>query len=99
MKKRHINESELKFFQAVARFTHTEDITVQKLGEQLRGVEDVITIVQLDHNFDLKQAIMKVKVMSRGTKKDAYSLFRMRALKKVAQLKKVEIASNTVKTL
>lgn len=92
----YITEIEFNIYQAVGRFTHTENITVQDLGNMLRAVEGVVTVVQVDHDYDTKKAIMKIKILSNKAAKEAYAEFKTRALRMIPDLKKVEIAVNTL---
>jgi hypothetical protein len=92
----YLKEVEFHIYQLTARFTHTENITVQELGNMLRAVEGVVTIVQVDHDYNTKKAIMKVKILSNKVPKEAYSDFRKEALRTIPDLKKIEIALNTL---
>lgn len=92
----YITEVDFNIFQAVGRFTHTEDSTVQDLGNMLRAVEGVVTVVQVDHDYDTKRAIMKIKILSNKGAKEAYAEFKTRALRMISNLKRVEIAINTL---
>lgn len=92
----YIAETGYSIYQSVARFTHTENITVQELGNMLRAVEGVVTVVQVDHDYDAKKAIMKIKILSNKGPKEAYAQFKHLALQKISELKKVEIAMNTL---
>lgn len=94
--KQYLKEAHFNIYQAVARFTHTEDIRVQDLGDMLRAVEGVVTIVQVDHNYEKHTAIMKVKVLSTKGAKEAYAEFKSKALPYIPELKKVEVAMNTI---
>jgi len=92
----YISEIQYNLYQAVARLTHSEDITVQELGNMLRAVEGVVTVVQVDHDYGTKTAIMKIKVLSNRTAKEAYAEVKQRALRMIPELKKLEIAMNTL---
>jgi hypothetical protein len=94
--KNYISEAAFNIYQAIARFTHTDEIRVQDLGDMLRAVEGVVTIVQVDHDYEKKTAIMKVKVLSTKGAKEAYAEFKSKALPYIPELRKVEVAMNTI---
>lgn len=89
-------ESQFSMYRVITRFTHTEDITVQELGNLLRAVESVVTIIQVDHDFYKKTAVMKVKIITNQNPKVALKNFRIRSLRSIPSLKKVEFAMNTL---
>jgi hypothetical protein len=89
-------QGEYVMYRVIARFTHTEDITVQELGNLLRAVEGVVTIVQVDHDFYKKNAVMKVKLITNKGSQVALKEFKMRAIRNIKYLKKVEFAMNTL---
>jgi len=91
-----IAEAHFHIYQAIARFTHTDDIRVQDLGDMLRAVEGVVTIVQVDHDYDRNTAIMKVKILSTSGPKEAYAEFKRKAIPFIPELRKVEVAVNTI---
>jgi hypothetical protein len=83
-------------YRVITRFTHTEDVTVQDLGNLLRAVEGVVTIVQVDHDFYKKTAVMKVKVITNQSPQLALKNFKVRSLRDIPSLKRVEFAMNTL---
>lgn len=89
-------ESQFSMYRVITRFTHTEDITVQELGNLLRAVEGVVTIVQVDHDFYKKTAVMKVKIITNQSPKVSLKNFKVRSLRSIPSLKKVEFAMNTL---
>lgn len=89
-------EGEYSIYRVIGRFTHTEDITVQELGNHLRAVEGVVTIIQVDHDFYKKNAIMKVKFITNKNPKVALNVLRNNALRSITELKRVEFAMNTM---
>lgn len=89
-------ESQFSMYRVITRFTHTEDITVQELGNLLRAVEGVVTIVQVDHDFYKKTAVMKVKIITNQNPKVSLKNFKVRSLRSIPSLKKVEFAMNTL---
>lgn len=88
-------DSNYSMYRVITRFTHGEDVTVQELGNLLRAVEGVVTIVQIDHDFYKKTAVMKIKIITSQNPKVALKNFKVRALRSITHLKKVEFAMNT----
>jgi hypothetical protein len=89
-------EGAFSMYRIIGRFTHTEDITVQELGNHLRAVEGVVTIIQVDHDFYKKNAIMKVKFITNKNPKVSLRDIKQDALRSIASLKRVEFAMNTM---
>ncbi len=89
-------EGAFSMYRIIGRFTHTEDITVQELGNHLRAVEGVVTIIQVDHDFYKKNAIMKVKFITNKNPKVALRDIKQDALRSITSLKRVEFAMNTM---
>jgi hypothetical protein len=95
--KRLLSEVEAySMYRVITRFTHTEDITVQELGNLLRAVEGVVTIVQVDHDFYKKTAVMKIKVITNQSPQVALKNFKVKSLRSIPSLKRVEFAMNTI---
>lgn len=91
-----ITESDFNIYQAMARISHTEDINVQDVGEMLRGVPGVSTIVQIEHNSDNNTAIMKVKIITTKTAAEGFKAFVDNSVKRLPQVRKIEIAEKTI---
>ena len=89
-------EGAFSMYRIIGRFTHTEDITVQELGNHLRAVEGVVTIIQVDHDFYKKNAIMKVKFITNKNPKVSLRDIKQDALRSIISLKRVEFAMNTM---
>lgn len=95
--KRSLSEQgEFSLYRIISRFTHTEDITVQELSNHLRAVEGVVTIIQVDHDFYKKNAIMKVKFITNKNPQIALKEIKDNALRTITALKRVEFAMNTL---
>jgi hypothetical protein len=94
--KQYLKEAQYNIYQAITRITHSEDTTVQELGNRLRAVEGVVTVVQVDHDYDSKTAIMKIKLLSLRGAKEAYADFKSEGLRTIPELEKIEVAVNTI---
>ena len=62
-----ISEIQFSIYQAMVRIGHSEDVTVQDVGEMLRAMPGVLTVGQVSHNGDNNTAIMKVKAIDYKT--------------------------------
>lgn len=89
-------ETGYSMYRVITRFTHSEDVTVQDLGNLLRAVEGVVTVIQVDHDFYKKTAVMKIKIITNKSPKVALKEFKVKALRSITPLKKVEFAMNTM---
>lgn len=92
-------EIEFSVYQAMIRVTHTEDITVQDLGELLRAVPGVLTIVQVDHDGDSNTAVMKAKILTTKSAQEAFSAFKKNSFERIPNAKKIEVAEKTIEKL
>lgn len=91
-----ISEITFSVYQVTVRITHAESITVQDVGELLRGMPGVLTVTQVTHNSDNNTAVMKVKIITTKQSNQALESFKQNSLKRIPEVKKVEIAFNTV---
>lgn len=89
-------ETEFGIYQAMGRFSHTEDITVQDIGEMLRAVPGILTVSQVSHNAQNNTAIMKIKLLTTKTAPEAFASFKENSLSRIPELKKIEIAEKTI---
>jgi hypothetical protein len=91
-----INETEFKRYQAMIRVTYSPDATINDISDYLRAIPGVLTIVQVTHDYQQRFAILKAKILSSKNPKDAYDHFKSLSVKKIPQVKKIEIAKNTI---
>ena len=91
-----ISESDFNIYQAMARIHHTPDINVQDVGEMLRGIPGVSTIVQVEHNSDNNTAIMKVKIITTKSASEGFRAFVDNSVKRLPKVRKVEVAEKTI---
>ena len=84
--------SELQFsvYQAMVRIGHSEDVTVQDIGEMLRAMPGVLTVNQVSHNGDNNTAIMKVKLLTTKPASEAYNSFKNTSIQRIPEVKKIE---------
>lgn len=91
-----IQEVAFSVYQTHIRIKHHPDTNVQDIGEMLRAVPGVLTIVQIDHNYEEKQAIMKVKILTTKPVKEAFQKFIANTYKMIPAVKKIEIDYNGI---
>ncbi len=91
-----ISEIQFSVYQAMVRIGHTEDVTVQDVGEMLRAMPGVLTVGQVSHNGDNNTAIMKVKFTTTKPASEAFASFKITSIQRIPEVKRVEIADKTI---
>lgn len=91
-----ISEIQFSIYQAMVRIGHSEDVTVQDVGEMLRAIPGVLTVSQVSHNSDNNTAIMKVKILTTKTASEAFASFKNTSIQRIPEVKKVEVAEKTI---
>ena len=91
-----IAEIQFSIYQAMVRITHSEDVTVQDVGEMLRAVPGVLTVTQVSHEPSNNTAIMKVKVLTTKTAEETFAAFKQNSVSRVPEVKKLEVAEKTI---
>jgi len=91
-----ISEIQFSIYQAMVRVGHSEDITVQDVGEMLRAIPGVLTVGQVSHNSDNNTAIMKVKILTTKPANEAFASFKNTSIQRIPEVKKVEVADKTI---
>ncbi len=91
-----ISEIQFSVYQAMVRIGHTEDVTVQDVGEMLRAMPGVLTVGQVSHNGDNNTAIMKVKLLTTKPASEAFASFKNTSIQRIPEVKRVEIADKTI---
>lgn len=91
-----ISEIQFSIYQAMVRVGHSEDVTVQDIGEMLRAIPGVLTVGQVSHNGDNNTAIMKVKILTTKTASEAFASFKNTSIQRIPEVKKIEVAEKTI---
>jgi hypothetical protein len=91
-----ISEIQFSIYQAMVRIGHSEDVTVQDVGEMLRAIPGVLTVNQVSHNSDNNTAIMKVKILTTKTASEAFASFKSTSVQRIPEVKKIEVAEKTI---
>jgi|TARA_R100000030_G_scaffold20925_1_gene15059 hypothetical protein len=91
-----ISEIQFSIYQAMVRIGHSEDVTVQDIGEMLRAMPGVLTVGQVSHDSNNNTAIMKVKLLTTKPASEAFSSFKNTSIKRIPEVKRVEVAEKTI---
>jgi len=91
-----IAEIQFSIYQAMVRIRHSEDVTVQDVGEMLRAMPGVLTIGQVSHDSNNNTAVIKVKILTTKTASEAFTSFKNTSIQRIPEVKKVEIAEKTI---
>lgn len=91
-----ILEIQFSIYQAMVRVGHSEDITVQDVGEMLRAIPGVLTVSQVSHDGQNNTAIMKVKILTTKSPSEAFASFKNTSIQRIPEVKKIEVAEKTI---
>jgi len=91
-----LSELQFSIYQAMVRVGHSEDITVQDIGEMLRAIPGVLTVGQVSHNGDNNTAVMKVKLLTTKPASEAFAAFKTTSIHRIPEVKKIEVAEKTI---
>lgn len=91
-----LEDIDFQIYQATCRIAHNGETTVQTIGEILRGMPGVLTVVQVEHDPDKDTAIMKVKIITKKSPKEGFKSFVSTTLERVKLIRKIEVAENTI---
>jgi len=91
-----LTELQFSIYQAMVRVNHTEDVTVQDIGEMLRAMPGVLTIGQVSHNAENNTAVLKVKLLTTKPASEAFASFKSTSVQRIPEVKKIEIADKTI---
>mgnify|MGYP003131903590 FL=1 len=91
-----ISEIQFSIYQAMVRISHSEDVTVQDIGEMLRAIPGVLTVGQVSHDSNNNTAVMKVKILTTKPASEAFASFKNTSIRRIPEVKKVEVAEKTI---
>jgi len=91
-----ISEIQFSIYQAMIRIGHSDDVTVQDVGEMLRAIPGVLTVSQVSHDSNNNTAVMKVKVLTTKTASEAFASFKETSVRRIPEVKKIEVAEKTI---
>jgi hypothetical protein len=91
-----ISEIQFSIYQAMVRVGHSEDVTVQDVGEMLRAIPGVLTVGQVSHDSNNNTAVMKVKILTTKPASEAFASFKQTSVQRIPEVKKIEVAEKTI---
>lgn len=91
-------EREFTLYQALMRVRHTEEITASRVADFIRAMPGVTRVSAVDSNEDTNIVVLKVKILTSKPAKEVYEKVRKDAFRLVPNIKRVEVANNTIET-
>ena len=89
-------EKEYTLYQALMRVSHTEEITASQVADFIRAMPGVTRVSSVDSNEDTNMVVIRVKILTARSAKEVYEKVRKDAFRLVPNIKKVEVAQNTI---
>lgn len=89
-------EKEYTLYQALMRVRHTEEITASQVADFIRAMPGVTRVSSVDSNEDTNMVVIRVKILTARSAKEVYEKVRKDAFRLVPNIKKVEVAQNTI---
>ena len=89
-------EREFVLYQALMRVGHTEEITASQVADFIRAMPGVTRVSAVDSNEDTNMVVLKVKILTSQPAQGVYEKVRKDAFRLVPNIKKVEVAQNTI---
>jgi len=91
-------EREFTLYQALMRVRHTEEITASRVADFIRAMPGVTRVSAVDSNEDTNIVVLKVKILTSKPAQGVYEKVRKDAFRLVPNIKRVEVANNTIET-
>tara|TARA_R110000868_G_scaffold124496_1_gene329219 strand:+ start:300 stop:611 length:312 start_codon:yes stop_codon:yes gene_type:complete len=89
-------EKEFTLYQALMRVGHTEEITASQVADFIRAMPGVTRVSAVESNEDTNMVVLKVKILTAKPAQGVYEKVRKDAFRLVPNIKKVEVAQNTI---
>jgi hypothetical protein len=89
-------EREFVLYQALMRVGHTEEITASQVADFIRAMPGVTRVSAVESNEDTNMVVLKVKILTSQPAQGVYEKVRKDAFRLVPNIKKVEVAQNTI---
>ena len=89
-------EREFVLYQALMRVGHTEEITASQVADFVRAMPGVTRVSAVESNEDTNMVVLKVKILTSQPAQGVYEKVRKDAFRLVPNIKKVEVAQNTI---
>jgi hypothetical protein len=87
---------EFNLHQALMRVRHTDEITASRVADFIRAMPGVTRVSAVDSNEDTNIVVLKVKILTSKSPTEVYEKIRKDAFRLVPNIKKVEVAQNTI---
>jgi hypothetical protein len=91
-------EREFTLYQALMRVRHTDEITASRVADFIRAMPGVTRVSAVDSNEDTNIVVLKVNILTSRPAKEVYEKVRKDAFRLVPNIKRVEVANNTIET-
>ena len=78
------------------RVTHTEEITASQVADFVRAMPGVTRVSAVDSNEDTNIVVLRVKILTAKSPTEVFEKVRKDAFRLVPNIKKVEVANNTI---
>jgi len=89
-------EREFVLYQALMRVGHTEEITASQVADFIRAMPGVTRVSAVESNEDTNMVVLKVKILTSQPAQGVYEKVRKDAFRLVPNIKKVQVAQNTI---
>ena len=89
-------EKEFLLYQALMRVRHTDEITASRVADFIRAMPGVTRVSAVDSNEDTNIVVLKVKILTSKSPTEVYEKIRKDAFRLVPNIKRVEVAQNTI---
>jgi hypothetical protein len=89
-------EKEFSLYQGLMRVRHSDEITASQVADFLRAMPGVTRVTAVDSNEDMNIVVLKVKILTAKRPQEVFEKVRKDAFRLVPNIKKVEVAQNTI---
>jgi hypothetical protein len=89
-------EKEFSLYQGLMRVRHSDEITASQVADFLRAMPGVTRVTAVDSNEDMNTVVLKVKILTAKRPQEVFEKVRKDAFRLVPNIKKVEVAQNTI---
>jgi hypothetical protein len=89
-------EKNFNLYQGLMRVRHTEAISASQVADFIRAMPGVTRVTAIDSNEDTNIVVLKVKILTSKPAQGVYEKVRKDAFRLVPNIKKVEVAQNTI---
>ena len=87
---------DFNLYQGLMRVRHTDEITASQVADFIRAMPGVTRVTAVDSNEDTNIVVLKVKVLTSRPAQGVFEKIRKDAFRLVPNIKRVEVAQNTI---